>query len=83
MAPRTGLLQPTKTKAQINSGLSLWLDEKRGSRHAFSIFDGVLGPGAILLACETTLGHRKFFGSRALDVPEVTGLFFKNSAQWR
>ncbi len=33
MAPRTGLLQPTSTKAQINPGLSLWLDEKRGSRH--------------------------------------------------
>jgi putative transposase len=32
-APRTGLLQPTTTKAQINPGLSLSLDEKRGSRH--------------------------------------------------
>lgn len=28
-----GLLQPTTTKAQINAGLSLWLDEKWGSRH--------------------------------------------------
>jgi len=32
-APRAGLLQPTSTKAQINPGLSLLLDEKRGSRH--------------------------------------------------
>ena len=32
-APRPGLLPPTKQKAQINPGLSLWLDEKRGSRH--------------------------------------------------
>lgn len=32
--PRTGLLPATHTKAQINPGLSLWLDEKRGSRHA-------------------------------------------------
>jgi hypothetical protein len=30
---RAGLLQPTTTKAQINLGLSLSLDEKRGSRH--------------------------------------------------
>lgn len=33
IAPRTGLLPPTNTKAQINPGLSLWLDEKWGSRH--------------------------------------------------
>ena len=32
-SPRAGLLPPTTTKAQINPGLSLWLDEKRGSRH--------------------------------------------------
>jgi hypothetical protein len=31
-APRPGLLPPTKQKAQINPGLSLSLDEKRGSR---------------------------------------------------
>ena len=30
--PRAGLLPPTPRKAQINPGLSLWLDEKRGSR---------------------------------------------------
>ena len=29
---RPALLPPTTTKAQINPGLSLWLDEKRGSR---------------------------------------------------
>jgi hypothetical protein len=29
---RTDGLPPTKTKAQITPGLSLWLDEKRGSR---------------------------------------------------
>ncbi|MDO8284372.1 MAG: hypothetical protein Q7T69_05145, partial [Rhodoferax sp.] len=32
-SPRAGLLQHQPTKAQINPGLSLWLDEKRGSRH--------------------------------------------------
>ena len=32
-APRPGLLPPMKQKAQINPGLSLSLDEKRGSRH--------------------------------------------------
>jgi hypothetical protein len=31
-APRPGLLPPTKHQAQINPGLSLCLDEKRGSR---------------------------------------------------
>ena len=30
---RTDGLPPTKKKAQINPGLSLWLGEKRGSRH--------------------------------------------------
>jgi iron complex outermembrane receptor protein len=29
-------LPPTNTKAQINPGLSLWLDEKWGSRHEYS-----------------------------------------------
>src|SRR5690606_3093348 len=33
IATRAGLLPPTSTKAQINPGLSLRLDEKRGSRH--------------------------------------------------
>jgi hypothetical protein len=32
IAPRTGLLPPTNTKAQINPGLSLSLDEKWRSR---------------------------------------------------
>ncbi|WP_206020474.1 hypothetical protein, partial [Rhodovarius crocodyli] len=32
IAPRTGLLPPTNTKAQINPGLSLSLDEKWGAR---------------------------------------------------
>ncbi len=32
-APRPGLLPTTTTKAQISKGLSLSLDEKRGSRH--------------------------------------------------
>jgi len=31
-AALTGLLQTPTTPAQINPGLSLWLDEKRGSR---------------------------------------------------
>jgi uncharacterized phage-associated protein len=34
MSPRAGLLQPTTTTDQINPGLSLWLDEKRGSRQS-------------------------------------------------
>lgn len=33
IAPLTGLLQHQTTKAQINPGPSLWLDEKRGSCH--------------------------------------------------
>jgi len=33
MAPRAGLLRTQSTKDQINPGLSLWLDEKRGSGH--------------------------------------------------
>jgi hypothetical protein len=32
-APRPGLLPPIKHRVQINPGLSLSLDEKRGSRH--------------------------------------------------
>ena len=32
-AALTGLLPTPTTPAQINPGLSLWLDEKRGSRH--------------------------------------------------
>jgi transposase InsO family protein len=32
MAAQTGLLPTPPTPAQINPGLSLWLDEKRGSR---------------------------------------------------
>ncbi len=35
-APRAGLLQHQPTTAQINPGLSLSLDEKRGSRHRSS-----------------------------------------------
>src|SRR5664279_1406993 len=31
--PRAGLLPAATTKDQINPGLSLWLDEKRGSGH--------------------------------------------------
>jgi hypothetical protein len=31
-APRSGLSQPQSKKAQINPGLSLSLDDKRGSR---------------------------------------------------
>ena len=33
MAAKTGLLPPQPITAQITKGLSLWLDEKRGSRH--------------------------------------------------
>jgi hypothetical protein len=33
MASRAGLLQHPPMKAQINPGLSLSLDDKRGSRH--------------------------------------------------
>ncbi|XKG74433.1 SH3 domain-containing protein [Brevundimonas vesicularis] len=33
MAAQTGLLPTPPTPVQINQGLSLWLDEKRGSRH--------------------------------------------------
>ncbi len=33
MAAQTGLLPTQPITAQINLGLSLWLDEKRGSRH--------------------------------------------------
>jgi len=33
MAAQTGLLPTPTTPAQINYGLLLWLDEKRGSRH--------------------------------------------------
>ena len=34
MAAQTGLLPTQPITAQINLGLSLWLDEKRGSRHS-------------------------------------------------
>ncbi len=33
MAPRRHLLPPIRTQTQINSGLSLRLDEKRGTGH--------------------------------------------------
>ena len=36
MAAQTGLLPTQPITAQINLGLSLWLDEKRGSRHQHS-----------------------------------------------
>ena len=36
MAAQTGLLQPQPITAQITLGLSLWLDEKRGSRQGAS-----------------------------------------------
>ena len=35
---RAGLLPAATTKAQINPGLSLWLDERRGSGHFESQF---------------------------------------------
>jgi len=35
MAAQTGLLPTQPITAQINLGLSLWLDEKRGSRQPF------------------------------------------------
>jgi hypothetical protein len=34
-AALTGLLPTPPTPVQITKGLSLWLDEKRGSRHGF------------------------------------------------
>jgi len=34
MAAQTGLLPTQPITAQINLGLSLWLDEKRGSRQS-------------------------------------------------
>ena len=34
MAAQTGLLPTPTTPAQINYGLLLWLDEKRGSRQS-------------------------------------------------
>lgn len=42
-AALTGLLPTPTTPAQITKGLSLWLDEKRGSRHAlfFAVNDTV------------------------------------------
>jgi hypothetical protein len=39
MASRAGLLQHPPMKAQINPGLSLSLDDKRGSRHALQGWD--------------------------------------------
>jgi hypothetical protein len=39
MAAQTGLLPTPPTPAQINPGLSLWLDEKRGSRHGHSMVE--------------------------------------------
>lgn len=40
-APRGRLLKPTSTKAQINQGLSLRLDEKRGSRQNACVSAGL------------------------------------------
>ena len=40
--PRAGLLPAATTKVQINPGLSLWLDEKRGSGHLLQALDGLL-----------------------------------------
>ncbi|MBU2380187.1 MAG: hypothetical protein KJ824_13590, partial [Alphaproteobacteria bacterium] len=45
MAAQTGLLPPQPITAQINRGLSLWLDEKRGSRHFVSDARYRLGVG--------------------------------------
>ncbi|MCV0416591.1 MAG: hypothetical protein K5831_17150, partial [Brevundimonas sp.] len=53
MAAQTGLLPTPPTPVQINQGLSLWLDEKRGSRHMRRIGDLFTAYGAanILALC--------------------------------
>ena len=58
MASRAGLLQHPRMKAQINPGLSLSLDDKRGSRH-------ITGPDKQSRVSATSFGPGQFRNRRS------------------
>jgi hypothetical protein len=60
--PRAALLPAATTKAQINRGLSLWLDEKPGSGQFTDILwmeamSNAVGPGDLVLCVNVAPNH--------------------------
>ena len=69
MSPRAGLLQPPPSTAQINPGLSLSLDEKRGSRQRQARPAPAAPPHCAASGAASTDGSQSSHSSRTESVP--------------
>ena len=74
-AALTGLLPTPTIPAQITKGLSLWLDEKRGSRHSLLVCCAQwLNDAAFLLSSDQSMraGYNRLFDRHNLSLRKAT-----------